>query len=107
MTNEIHTWSRKVTFDSTNVVIDPDEFDTWESSMQRQMINRFCKVQQTKESIADSIGLGLRSSATEDVLVDSDAANLKVTDAARLSRMHWEDILRVNEGGGHCCLFSS
>ena len=33
-------------------------------------------------------------------MVDDDAANLKVTDAARLSRLHWEDVLRVNEGGG-------
>ena len=98
MTNDVHTWSRKITFNPKNVVLEQEVFDKWESSHQHQIDNRFCKVLQTKESIVSNIGLRLRSSANKDVLVDTDALDLKVTDAARLSRMHWEDILRVNEG---------
>ena len=32
------------------------------------------------------------------ILLDEDAYNLETTDAKRLSRLHWEDILRVQQG---------
>lgn len=54
---------------------------------------------QSKQSdLEQEIGLGLRSALNEDVLVDEEAYTLKTTDAKRLSRMNWEDLLRVKEG---------
>ena len=47
---------------------------------------------------ADSIRLGLRSDAREDLLLDEEAQLCNVTDAHRLSRCHYEDLLLMQLG---------
>ena len=59
---------------------------------------RFQRTSQTLSDRADNIGLGLRLDAREDLLLDEDARVCNVTDARRLSRYHFEDLLRVQEG---------
>ena len=59
---------------------------------------RFQRTRQTVSDRADDIGLGLRSDAREDLLSDEDARLCNVTDARRLSRYHFEDLVRVQEG---------
>ena len=42
----------------------------------------------------DSVGLGLRSAASPDLLIDEAAFNVETTNVKRLSRLHWEYILQ-------------
>ena len=44
------------------------------------------------------MGLGLRSSDVEEFLVDEEAINVAVDNHKRLSRYHWEDIIKLEEG---------
>ena len=44
------------------------------------------------------LGLGLRSTMAADSLIDDEAYNIETTNEKRLSRYHWEDVLRLREG---------
>ena len=44
------------------------------------------------------LGHGSRSMRRDVNLVDDDAANLETTNSSRLSRKHWEDMLRMQDG---------
>ena len=94
---QLHTWSRKGLFEDQNITITKDEFDEWEDKFQRQTRVRFRRQAATKNDVVEGMGLGLRSSIDEDPIIGEEAYNLTTTDAKRLSRLHWEDLLRVNE----------
>ena len=55
-------------------------------------------MKEKKGSRHDSTGLGLRSAAAPDLLVDDDAYKVETTNVKRLSRLHWEDLLQCNVG---------
>ena len=100
ISNEINQWARSdATFD---VELENDfteqEFVTWESGFKKQIAWRFKRTQVTAADHVASLGLGLRSDARDDLLIDEDARLCNVTDQRRLSRCHFEDLLRLQSG---------
>ena len=75
-----------------------EEFNEWEPRVAWQMRTRFQKERVLSSARDDSLRLGLRSGIEDLSLVDNAAATLATTDAKRLLRIHWEDILRLQEG---------
>ena len=106
MTSALHTWSRPITFmpkgrNLTNsqfqIIVSDEEFDEWEPRFARQIRTRFRKERVLSSSRDDGLGLGLRSAVESLSLLDDAAASLKTSDAKRLSRLHWEDVLCFQE----------
>jgi len=97
LSTRIHEWARaKKTFgvDIENDFTDA-EFSSWLKKFHRQIRWRFQRTQTSLADRADDIGLGRRSEARDNLLVDEDARVCNVTNARRLSRYHFEDLLRV------------
>ena len=85
ITNDISEWARSSTFDADGEKVDEAVFDIWETWFTRQIKCRFRRQQKTTEERADGIGLGRRSKAQDDMLIDDDARLCDVTDARHLS----------------------
>jgi hypothetical protein len=75
-----------------------EEFSVWESKFRSQTKVRFRREQTTADQIHEQIGLGLRSAVLADSLDDDEAYNVDTTNEKRLSRFHWEDVLRLKVG---------
>ena len=82
------------------ILVTDEEFNEWEPRFAWQMRTRFRKERPMGIAHDDSLGLGLRSGIKDLSLVDNDAVTLVTTNTKRLSRLHWEDILRLQEGDG-------
>jgi hypothetical protein len=92
----ISEWARKDrTFSVVANAFTNDEHASWVAWFQRQMRCRFQNANSSSEARAEDIGLGRRSDARDDLLLDEDARLCDVTDARRLSRCHFEDLLRM------------
>ena len=109
MVGSLHTWSRPGTFLAKgnnllncNLACDltDAQFEAWEGGFGRQTRHRFRKERVLAGDRDAQIGRGLRSTSEALSLVDYDAATLTTSDAKRLSRYHWEDLLgvQVNDG---------
>jgi hypothetical protein len=101
ITTGISEWARVgTTFgDKIKNNFTTDEFDKWEKQWVRQIRSRFQDWSVNSKDLVDNIGLGLRSDTKDDIFVDDDARLCRVTDIRRLSRYHFEDILRVQADG--------
>ena len=71
------------------------EFVPWEPKWRFQLSKRFMNHTVLFSDKIANIGLGRKSAARDDLLVDEDANAFSITDARRLSRYHFEDVLRV------------
>ena len=101
MNNALHEWSCPTTFPSkpgTNIIdekaFNDKVFDVFLKNMKKQINSRFQRQKVTEGDRANAMGMGLRSSTVDDSLLDEDARLAETTDAKRLSRYHWEDLLR-------------
>ena len=98
--NDVFTWARKThTFGNKikNQFTDAD-FIAWDVWFRKQIVQKFQRIRICANDRTASLGRGLRSVAKEDLLVDDEARLIHVTDARRLSRCHFEDLLRMQEG---------
>ena len=100
ISNEINTWARSdATFDDElENDFTQQEFVTWESGFKKQIAWRFKRTQVSAADHVASLGRGLRSDARDELLIDEDARLYNVTDQRRLSRCHFEDLLRLQSG---------
>ena len=85
ITNSISEWARSSTFDNDGKKVDEAVFEKWETWFTGQIKCRFWRQQRTTEERANFIGLGRRSNARDNMLIDEEARFCDVTDARRLS----------------------
>ena len=64
----------------------------------KKIVKRFQRTQVTAADRAEGISRGRRSEAKQDLILDKDARLCNITDARRLSRCHYEDLLRMQAG---------
>ena len=88
------------TFNSNNVTLDEDAFDTFHRSFVSQIPRQFQTTRVTEAERVESLGMGLRSSQRSPVVIDYDDDDrlADVTKLASNSRYHWEDLLSVTDG---------
>lgn len=89
---------RNLTNSQFKIIVSDEEFDEWEQRFSRQMRTRFRKERVVSSSRNDGLGLGLRSAVESLSLLDDAVASLKTSEAKRLSRLHWEDVVGFQEG---------
>ena len=99
MNNDILTFSRPTIFDKDELNVDAEEFHAFYKHFLGQTRVRFQEVRETKKSREAKLGeRASRSAASESDLVDDDAVLIQTTNQKRLSRCHWEDILKYSPG---------
>ena len=99
MHNGISDSSRTGTFDfhdnekhkTNNRQFDNAKFEKNDAVFQRQLTWQFQKTATTTNDRVNAMGLGVRYSATTDLLMDDDARMAQTTYIKRLPRCHWED----------------
>ena len=99
LNNDIFTFSRPNVFDKDDMVVDAEEFHDFYRHFLGQVRVRFQEVRETKKTRDDKMGgRASRSTIAESDLFDDDAVELSTTNQKRLSRCHWEDMLRYLPG---------
>ena len=99
LNNDILTFSRSKIFDANEVDVDPEEFHQFYKHFLGQTRVRFQEVRETKKSREAKLGERvMRSTTNESDLTDDDAVNIETTNQKRLSRCHWEDIIKYSLG---------
>ena len=93
--NDMFEWPHPSTFNEQPCVLDGAAFKKWDAWFRGQIRCRFRRPapQAVAAQRVNDLGLGRRSLARDDMMVDSDARLCSVTDVRRLSRLHFEDLL--------------
>ena len=102
ITSHIFEWSRPRTFIGAKDVKKGkearEEFEGWKSPFVQQIGKQFVVKYDSKAEKEARLGHGSRSMRRDVSLVNDEAANLETTNSSRLSRKHWEDMLRMQDG---------
>ena len=103
MTTGFHLWSRENLYEASKAIASSDDdFERYEIQYSRQITYRFRLEHETKrkkrESLSSSTKRTRSTTSTTPVSSDQNAAALQTNNPRRLSRLHWEDILRCQSG---------
>ena len=103
LTTGFHLWSREALYEASNDIASSDDaFDSYETQFSRQITYRFRLEHETKkkkiQSLSSSTKRTRSNTSITPVSSDINAASLSTDDPRRLSRLHWEDIIRCEAG---------
>ena len=80
------------------MVVENAEFETLRKGFTRKLKNRFVMKHETEAEQHLALGLGRQSTRKDVDLVTDNADKVITTDARQMSRYHWEDMIRMQEG---------
>ena len=103
LTNELFAWSRAPLLNLlVDIASNDDDFSAFETQFLGSITQRFKDERETKSKFLQSLSSqprSTRSTVSAPVAeVDEEAMNLTTSDPRRLSRLHWEDIIRCKTG---------
>jgi hypothetical protein len=102
LTNELFAWSRAPLLQQSHAIAsNDDDFASFETQFLGSITQRFKDERETKSKFLQSLESQprTRSAASDPVVeVDVEAMRLDTSDPRRLSRLHWEDVIRCKQG---------
>jgi hypothetical protein len=98
----LFAWSRAPLLHQSNAIAsNDDDFASFETQFLGSITQRFKDERETKSKFLQSLESQprTRSAASAPVVqVDAEALRLDTSDPRRLSRLHWEDVIRCKQG---------